>query len=205
MLLAAREREFQHIARVHRALGLAGADHGVQLVDEQDDLAFLLFEIVAHGLETLFKFAAEFRTRDQRAHVERQEALALQPLRRLAVNDALREPIDERGLAAAGLAEQHGFVLGVVLLVLVGVLFLFVSVVFWFVFALLGALGEVDGEFVEGLTQFFSVVFVFCFVVVLFVVGLFERKHCCSRLELFFFFWLFVFFCFFFVLCFESN
>ena len=40
--LAARERGLQHVAGVHGALGLAGADHGVQLVDEQDDVAFLL-------------------------------------------------------------------------------------------------------------------------------------------------------------------
>ena len=39
--LAARERGLQHVARIHGAFGLAGADHGVQLVDEQDDLAFL--------------------------------------------------------------------------------------------------------------------------------------------------------------------
>ena len=36
--LAAREHRLEQIARVHRALGLARADDGVQLVDEQDDL-----------------------------------------------------------------------------------------------------------------------------------------------------------------------
>ena len=37
--LAAREHRLEHVAGVHRALGLAGADDGVQLVDEQDDAA----------------------------------------------------------------------------------------------------------------------------------------------------------------------
>ena len=37
--LAARQRRLEQVARVHRAFGLAGADEGVQLVDEQDDLA----------------------------------------------------------------------------------------------------------------------------------------------------------------------
>ena len=32
---------FKQVAGVHGALGLAGADDGVQLVDEQDDLAAL--------------------------------------------------------------------------------------------------------------------------------------------------------------------
>ncbi len=42
MQLTARERGLEHVAGVHGAFGLAGAHHGVQLVDEQDDLAFLL-------------------------------------------------------------------------------------------------------------------------------------------------------------------
>ena len=37
--LAAREHRLEQVGRVHRALGRAGADDGVQLVDEQDDLA----------------------------------------------------------------------------------------------------------------------------------------------------------------------
>ena len=37
--LAARQRRLEHVGGVHRALGLAGADQRVQLVDEQDDLA----------------------------------------------------------------------------------------------------------------------------------------------------------------------
>ena len=39
MQLAARQRRLQHVGRVHRAFGLAGADERVQLVDEDDDLA----------------------------------------------------------------------------------------------------------------------------------------------------------------------
>ena len=37
--LAARERGLQHVGRVHRAFGRAGADERVQLVDEEDDAA----------------------------------------------------------------------------------------------------------------------------------------------------------------------
>ena len=32
--LAARQRRLEHVAGIHRTLGLAGADHGVQFVDE---------------------------------------------------------------------------------------------------------------------------------------------------------------------------
>ena len=37
--LAAGQHRLEQVAGVHGALGLAGADDGVQLVDEQDDLA----------------------------------------------------------------------------------------------------------------------------------------------------------------------
>src|SRR6185437_13431697 len=47
-----------------------------------------------------------------RAHVERQNALVLQPFGDLAIDDPLRQPFDDRGLADAGLADQHGVVLG---------------------------------------------------------------------------------------------
>ena len=36
--LAAGQRGLEHVAGVHRALGLARADEGVELVDEEDDL-----------------------------------------------------------------------------------------------------------------------------------------------------------------------
>ena len=83
MQLTARERGLEHVAGIHGAFGLAGADHGVQLVDEQDDLAFLLGEIVEHALEALFELAAELGAGDQRAHVERENAFALEALRAL--------------------------------------------------------------------------------------------------------------------------
>ena len=71
MQFAARERGFQHIAGVHRALGLAGADHGVQFVDEQNHLATLLGQIAQHRLQALLEFAAELGAGDQRAHIQR--------------------------------------------------------------------------------------------------------------------------------------
>jgi hypothetical protein len=66
----ARERGFEHVAGVHRAFGLAGTDHRVQLVDEQDDLAFLLRQVVQHRFQALFELAAELGAGNQRTHVE---------------------------------------------------------------------------------------------------------------------------------------
>jgi hypothetical protein len=76
---AAGERGLQQVGRVHRAIGLAGADQRVHLVDEQDDAAgSAAVTSGQHGLQTLLELAAIFRAGDQRAHVERQQLLVLQ-------------------------------------------------------------------------------------------------------------------------------
>ena len=93
------------------AFGRAGADHGVQLVDEEDDLALGVGDLLEHGLEPLFELAAVLRARDQRAHVEADDALVLQALGHVAADDALRQAFDDGGLADAGLADEHRVVL----------------------------------------------------------------------------------------------
>ncbi len=155
--LAARERGLEHVAGIHRALGLAGADHGVQLVDEQDHLPFLLGEIVEHALEALLELAAELGAGDQRAHVEREDALVLQALGHLAVDDAQREALDDGGLADARLADQHRVVLGAPLQHLDGAADLVVAADHRIELAVGGALGQVDGVFLECLPALFRV------------------------------------------------
>ena len=65
-----------------------------------------------HGLQPLLELAAVLGAGHQRAEVERHQPLVLQRLRHVAVDDAQRQPLDDRGLADAGLADQHGIVLG---------------------------------------------------------------------------------------------
>ena len=108
--LAAREHGFEQIARVHRTFGLAGADDGVELVDKEDDPAIGLFHLIEHSLEAFFEFAAVFRAGDERTHVQREDRLVLQALGHVAAEDALREALDDGGLAHAGLADQDGIV-----------------------------------------------------------------------------------------------
>ena len=110
--LAAGQHRLQHVARIHRALGRAGADDGVDLVDERDDLAVGVLDFVEHDLQALLELAAVLRTGDHRAEVERDQALVLQRRRHVAGHDALRQPLDDGGLADAGLANQHRVVLG---------------------------------------------------------------------------------------------
>ncbi len=109
--LAAREHRLQHVGRVHRAFGGAGADHGVELVDEQDDLALRVGDFLEDRLQPLFELAAVLRAGDERAHVERDDALVLEPFRHVAADDAAGQAFDDGGLADAGLADEHRVVL----------------------------------------------------------------------------------------------
>jgi hypothetical protein len=109
--LAAREHRLQHLRRVHRALGRPSADHGVELVDEEDDLPLGFADLLQHGLQPLFELTAILCARDERTHVQGEDLLVLEALRHVAAHDALCQPLDNGGLADAGLADQHGIVL----------------------------------------------------------------------------------------------
>ena len=110
--LAAGKHRLEQVRGVHRALGRARADDGVELVDEQDDLALGVLDLLEDGLEPLLELAAELGAGDERAEVERDDALVLEPLGHVAADDALGEPLDDGRLADAGLADEDRVVLG---------------------------------------------------------------------------------------------
>jgi hypothetical protein len=153
---AARQRRLQHVAGVDRALGLAGADHGVQLVDEKDDAAFVLRHFLEHGLEPLLELAAVLGAGQQARHVQHQHALVLQRLGHFAIDDALRQALDDGRLADAGLADQHRVVLGAALQDLDGAADLVVAADHRVELALAGALGEVEAVFLQRLALAFG-------------------------------------------------
>ena len=49
----------------------------MKLVNEQDDLTFLLREIIQHAFKTLFEIAAKLGAGEKCAQIKRQDALAL--------------------------------------------------------------------------------------------------------------------------------
>ena len=110
--LAARQHRLQQVGGVDRALGGAGADDRVQLVEEEDDLALGRLDLLEHRLQPLLELAAVLRAGEQRADVERDHAPVAQALGHVAVDDPLRQALDDRGLADAGVADQHRVVLG---------------------------------------------------------------------------------------------
>ena len=67
------ERRLQQVRGIHRAArGRAGADHRVDLVDEQDRLGMGL-DLLHHLLQALLEIAAIAGAGEQRAHVERED------------------------------------------------------------------------------------------------------------------------------------
>ena len=109
--LTAGEHRLEDRRRVDRAFGGTGTHERVQLVDEQDDVAAGA-DLLQHLLQALLEVTAVAGTGDERAEVERVELLGVQRLGHVAVDDVLREAFDDRGLADAGLTDQHRVVLG---------------------------------------------------------------------------------------------
>lgn len=80
-------------------------------VDEGDDLPVALLDLGEDGLQPFLELTAVFGARDHRAEVERDEPLVPQGLGDVTLDDALGEPLDDGGLADAGLADEYGVVL----------------------------------------------------------------------------------------------
>src|SRR5919198_1523820 len=107
----ARQSRLQHVGGIYRALGGTCPDEGVQLVDEQDDVLRLL-DLLHDGLQAGFKLAPVFRAGDQGAKIEGDDTLVAQDLGDLFVHNALRQALDDGGLAHPRLADQRWIILG---------------------------------------------------------------------------------------------
>ena len=108
---AAGEGGLEDVGGVHGALGAAGADEGVEFVDEEDDVLDAA-DFFHDGLDALFELAAVLGAGDHEGEVEGDEALAAEELGDFVFGDGLGEAFDDGGLADAGFAEQDGVVLG---------------------------------------------------------------------------------------------
>ncbi len=151
--LPAGQRGLEQVARIHGPLGRAGAHDGVQLVNEENDLALRVVDGLEHRLEALLEFAAILRPRDQRAHVEGHDPLALEPLGHVAPHDPLGQPLHDRRLADARWADQHRVVLGAAREDLDDAADLLVAADDGVEFALLGERGKVPPVLLEGLVR----------------------------------------------------
>ena len=149
--LAAGEHRLEHVAGVHGALALAGADNGVQFVEERDDLTVAVLDLLEDGLQPLLELAPVLGTGHHGSEVETDESLAAQALRDVAGDDTLGQTLHNGRLADAWLTDEDRVVLGTAGEDLNHATDLGVSANHGVHFALTRALGEVDAVLFEGL------------------------------------------------------
>ena len=147
--LAAGEHRLEEVRRVHGTLRGTGADDGVQLVHEQDDLALGVLDVLEDRLQALLELAAVLRAGEQRADVERDDLAVAQRLGHVARDDALGEALDDGGLADAGVADEDRVVLAAAGEDLDDAADLVVAADHRIELALRGLLGEVAAEALE--------------------------------------------------------
>ena len=87
MQLAAGKRWLKQIRCIAAAFSRTGSNDGVKFVNEEYDLSGGGGDFFEHRLESIFEFAAEFCSRDQRSHVQCHDAFIAQALRNVVVND----------------------------------------------------------------------------------------------------------------------
>jgi hypothetical protein len=102
--LATGKHRLEDARRVDCALGRPRSYKGMQLIDEQNDVAARL-DLLEHLLETLFEVTAVAGSGDQRTEVERIQLLAGDGFGNLAFDDVLSQALDDRRLTDAGLAD----------------------------------------------------------------------------------------------------
>ena len=89
-----------------------GAHYGVKLIDEQNDRARCLVDLVENGLEPVLEFAPVLGPCEHRPEVKGKHLLILQCFRHIAGHDPLRKALHDGCLAYAGLTNDHGVILG---------------------------------------------------------------------------------------------
>ena len=137
--------------------GRPGADEGVHLVDEQQDLALLLGDLLDDLLEALLELAAVLGAGHHGPQVEGDDPLAGEPLWDVAVHDPAGQSLDDGGLADARLADQHGVVLGAAGEDLDNTPDLLIAADHRVEFALAGQFGKIAAEFFQGLVFVFRI------------------------------------------------
>ncbi len=148
--LATGQGRLEDRGRVNGALGGAGTDQIVDLVDEEDDVT-PGGDFLHHFLEPFLELAAVLGAGDQCGQVQGVDLLAAQHLRDLALDDAGGQTLDHGGLADPGLTQQDRVVLGAAGKDLHDPLDLGLATDDRIQLAVLGQLGQVAAELVEQL------------------------------------------------------
>ena len=157
MKFTAGECGFKHIARIHAALGFAGADNRMNFVDEENDFPFLSRHFLKELLQTLFKLTAVLRTGNQTRHIERENHLVAQGIGHFIVDDSLSKAFHDGRFTDTRFADQHGVVFRAALQNLHRAANFVITADHRIKLALTSTLGEVNRVFLERFTLIFRV------------------------------------------------
>ena len=102
----------EQIAGIHGPVCRARTHNRVDFVDEEHHLPRAGRDLLQHGLEAFFEFTAILRPCNESTHIEGNQLAVLQGRRHVTIHDALRQAFHDGRFANAGLANQHGVVLG---------------------------------------------------------------------------------------------
>jgi len=101
----------EQVGGVHRAVGLAAPIRVCISSHEQDDAALGRGYFLQHGLQPLLELAAIFRAARSTRRGRARAASCPEAFRHVAIENPQRQPLDDRGLADPGFADQHRIVL----------------------------------------------------------------------------------------------
>ena len=146
--LATGQSRLEHVGGVDRPLGAAGPDERVQFVDEQDRV-LRTADLVHHRLDPLLELAAVLRAGHHHGQVEHHDPPVGEQFGHVAIDHPLGEALDDRRLAHAGFAEEHGVVLRAAAEDLDRPLDLLLAADHRVELALLGEFGEIAAKAVE--------------------------------------------------------
>ena len=105
----------QHVPCIHGAFRLTSTNHRVDLVNEKDNLAFLLSQFIQYCFEALFELTAKLCSSNERPHIKCQDLLVLQTLRHFSINDSLRESFNDCSFTNTRFPDQQRVILGAAL------------------------------------------------------------------------------------------
>ena len=108
---AAAQGGLDDVRGVHRAFGGTGADDGVQLVNEQDDVLGAP-DFIHDGLDALLELSAILGAGDHKGEVEGDHAFVAKEFGHVAGRDLLGKALDDGSLADASLTQENRIILG---------------------------------------------------------------------------------------------
>ena len=155
--LATTERRLEQLPGAWASRVGAGADDGVDLINEQNDPAVGGAHFANDCFESLFKLALKLCTGEQLSNIKSDDLDVLHLFGAIAVDNSLREPFHYCGLTNAGFANKHRVIFGAAAQHLHAAANFLIASDHRIQLAGAGALGQVDAVFLEGLHRVLSV------------------------------------------------